>query len=68
MKTELIDPDGKSVMAVEGKLNNPASDEFSQDIFKVVGIVLKPGPYILRTTVLSEPQQQYEENFRVVVA
>jgi hypothetical protein len=65
VKTELVEPSGQKRPFPDTELPLQPESDSSQDIMRIVGIVLTRGKYKLITTVLGQASQEYEETFLV---
>lgn len=65
VRTELIEPDGKATVISETELPVPRTDDYYQEILRIVGIIISPGLYTIRTTA---EKYEYKEHFEVRVA
>jgi hypothetical protein len=63
--TELIDPNGTSAHIAENHLPVSNSDDYSQELIKVVGIILVPGTYTIRATCDDPARSVHDERFEV---
>jgi hypothetical protein len=66
-KTAIIDPTGKSTPIGETQLVVPPNDEPLQEVLRIAGIILVPGPYTIRTTYTNLVPEVYDEVFEVRV-
>ena len=67
VKTEIVGPDSRTVMAFDTRLVRPPENTFHQEIVQLVGVVFSPGHHRIVTTYQDATLRELEESFEIRV-